>query len=308
MVANGKQVSFAEIVQRGDISRTFSEEELAALPIKPAAERRLVGRPVQARDIPAKAIGAAMYGLDVELPGMVFAHPLIPPTRYGSTITRIDDTAAKAIAGYRQTLELADPSEVLQGWAVVIADDFPSAIKAAAAVNVEWAAGPTADVGEAELLDAGAKQAADPRCGCAAWSTTATSRPRAARRRRTSVLYIRRARRLHFTLEPANALVEFVDGKCHIHSGNQWQSLILPALAKALAMPETDIVIHQYYLGRRFWPPALGRPDDSGGAGGPGRWGSRSSSCFRAKRTAASTVRVRRRCNSSMHRLMRTAS
>jgi CO/xanthine dehydrogenase Mo-binding subunit len=55
---------------------------------------------------------------------------------------------------------------------------------------------------------------------------------------------------LHFTMEPQNALVEFdSEGRCHIHAGNQWQSLILPVLAQALEMSEADIVIHQYYLG-----------------------------------------------------------
>ena len=39
---------------------------------------------------------------------------------------------------------------------------------------------------------------------------------------------------LHFTLEPQNALVEFKDGKCHVHAGNQWQSLIIPTLAKSM--------------------------------------------------------------------------
>ena len=256
VAAKGQQISFAEIVRRGDISRMFSEEELAALPVKPAAERRLVGRPVRARDIPAKTSGAAVYGLDVELPGMVFAHPLIPPTRYGSTITRIDDAPAKAIPGYRQTLALDDPSEVLQGWAVVIADNFPSAIKAAAAVEVEWAAGPTADVGEADILDAGAQLAADKHAGSLMVDDGNTAAARSEAASTYSAIY-KTSTVLHFTLEPANALVEFAGGKCHIHSGNQWQSLILSTLAKALDMPETDIVIHQYYLGggfgRRLW-------------------------------------------------------
>ena len=122
--AGGSEVSFGDIVRQGDISRTFTEEELAALPLKPASERTLLGKPMQAKDIPAKATGEAVYGIDVELPGMVYAHPLIPPTRYGSTIRSIDDTAAKDIRGYQQTLVLEDPSEVLQGWAVVVADDL----------------------------------------------------------------------------------------------------------------------------------------------------------------------------------------
>ena len=256
VAANGEQVSFAEIVQKGDISRTFSEEELAALPLKPASERRYVGQDTQARDIPAKTTGQAVYGLDVELPGMVFAHPLIPPTRYGSTINSIDDSAARDIPGYLQTLALTDPSEVLHGWAVVIAEDYPSAMKAAALVSVDWAPGPTAKVSEADILAEGAKLAADKSSGVLFVDDGDVDAAHADAVTTHSATY-RTGTVLHFTLEPANAVVEFVDGKCHIHSGNQWQSLILPTLAKSLGLEEADIVIHQYYLGggfgRRLW-------------------------------------------------------
>ena len=256
VTANGEQVSFAEIVQKGDISRTFSEEELGALPLKPASERRYIGQHTQARDIPAKATGEAVYGLDVELPGMVFAHPMIPPTRYGSTIKSIDDTAAKEIPGYLQTLPLTDPSEVLQGWAVVIAENYASAMKAAEAVSVDWEPGPTADVSEADILAEGAKLAADKSSGTLFVDDGDVAAARAEAVTTHNATY-RTGTALHFTLEPANAVVEFVDGKCHIHSGNQWQSLILPTLAKSLGMEEADITIHQYYLGggfgRRLW-------------------------------------------------------
>ena len=165
MSAADAQVTFAEIVRQGNISHSLSEDELAALPIKPAAERAFIGKSARALDIPEKTKGTAVYGIDVELPGMVFAHPLIPPTRYGSSIKSIDDSAAKTIAGYQQTLQLNDPSETLQGWAVVIADDYPSAMKAAAAVVVDWDAGPTATVSEADILAHGEKLAADTSIG-----------------------------------------------------------------------------------------------------------------------------------------------
>lgn len=254
--AGDQSVSFAEIVRKGDISRTFTEEELGALPLKPAAERTLIGKPAVAKDVAAKSSGEAVYGLDVELPGMVFAHPLIPPTRYGSTIRSIDDTAAKDIRGYQQTLALTDPSDVLQGWAVVIADDFPAAMKAAEAVQVDWEPGPTAEVSEADLIAEGQKLAAEKTSGLLVVDDGDVEQARADAATTHSATYTT-STALHFTLEPANAVVEFADGKCHIHSGNQWQSLILPTLAKALGMEETDIVIHQYYLGggygRRLW-------------------------------------------------------
>ena len=260
VAAHGEQVSFAEIVQKGDISRTFSAQELGALPLKPASERRFIGQATQALDIPAKTTGQAVYGIDVELPGMVFAHPLIPPTRYGSTINSIDDAAARQIPGYLQTLVLTDPSEVLQGWAVVIAEDYASAMKAAEAVAVDWEPGPTANVSEADLLAEGAKLVADKSSGVLFVNDGDVAAARADAVTTYSATYTT-GTVLHFTLEPANAIVEFIDGRCHIHSGNQWQSLILPILAKSLGLEEADIVIHQYYLGggfgRRLWGDAM---------------------------------------------------
>jgi CO/xanthine dehydrogenase Mo-binding subunit len=254
--AGGQSVSFAEVVQKGDISRTFTPEELAELPIKPADERTVIGKPTSALDIPAKSSGTAVYGIDIELDGMVFAHPMIPPTRYGSTIRSIDDTAAKDIRGYVQTLALNDPSEVLQGWAVVIAEDYPSAMRAAEAIEIDWEPGPTADVSEDDLIAEGNRLVSDKGTGVLAVDDGDVAAAREAAAATHTATYTT-STALHFTLEPANAVVEFADGKCHIHSGNQWQSLILPTLAKALEMEETDITIHQYYLGggfgRRLW-------------------------------------------------------
>jgi len=249
--AGGQSVSFAEIVAAGGLDRAFSDEELAALPIKAPSERTLIGKPVTSLDVAPKSRGTAVYGLDVELPGMVYAHPLVPPTRYGSRIRSVDDSAAKGIAGYQQTLTLTDPSGLFQGWAVVIADSFPAAMRAAGAVAVDWEAGPTASVSEADLLAEGQKlvDARDTGVLVVDDGDVASARANAAS---VHTATYRTATALHFTLEPQNALVEFRDGKCHVHAGNQWQSLILPALAQALEMPETDIVLHQYYLGGGF--------------------------------------------------------
>jgi isoquinoline 1-oxidoreductase subunit beta len=251
VTAGEQSVAFAEIVTQGDISRTISDEELAALPLLPASDRRLIGVETSASDIPEKATGQAVYGLDAELPGMVFAHPMIPPTRYGATIRAVDDTAARDIPGYQQTLTLSDPSDTLQGWAVVIAESFPAAMKAAGAVKIEWDAGPTADVSEADIFAEGTRLAADRASGVLVVDDGDVAAARENADKTHTAIY-RTGSALHFTLEPANALVEFVDGVCHIHSGNQWQSLILPVLAKALELPESDIVIHQYYLGGGF--------------------------------------------------------
>ncbi|MEO0346866.1 MAG: molybdopterin cofactor-binding domain-containing protein [Pseudomonadota bacterium] len=249
--AGDQSITFAEIVRNGDVSRSFTDEELAALPIKPASERRFIGKDTAALDIPEKSRGAAVYGLDVELPGMVYATPLIPPTRYGSRIIDIDDTAARDIPGYLKTVVITDPSDTIQGWAVVVGESFPAVMNAAAAIEVDWEAGETAGVSEADILAEGARLAADGSTGVLVVDDGDVARARAQAASTHNATY-RTATALHFTLEPQNALVEFKDGKCHIHAGNQWQSLILPYLAKALEMPETDVILHQYYLGGGF--------------------------------------------------------
>ena len=244
-------MSFAEIVRKGDISRVFSEEELAAMPVMSPSKRKYIGKETVAEDIPPKTNGSAVYGLDVELPGMVYAHPMVPPTRYGSVINTVDDSDAKAVAGYQETLVLNDPSETLQGWAVVIADSYPAAMRAASRVKIDWTAGPTAEVSEADLLAHGSKLTADKDSGVLVVNDGDVADARAKAAKTKNAIY-RTGTALHFTLEPQNAVVEFVDDQCHIHSGNQWQSLILPVLSKALDLPENDIIIHSYYLGGGF--------------------------------------------------------
>jgi isoquinoline 1-oxidoreductase beta subunit len=242
-------VTFAEIIKAGAVSRSFSQEELDALPIKTPAERTIVGRDVPALDVPAKSDGTAQYGLDIHRPGMVYGIPLIPPTRYGAQVRGIDESAAESLPGYLGAVLIEDPTSTLQGWVVVAAETMPVALKAARAVQVDWQPGETAGVSEADLLVEGLRLARDPSRGTLVVDDGDVDAARATAASQLDATY-RTATALHFTLEPQNAVVEFDDaGQCHIYAGNQWQSLILPLLAQVLDLPESDIVIHQQYLG-----------------------------------------------------------
>jgi CO/xanthine dehydrogenase Mo-binding subunit len=251
VTGGGQSISYADIVARGDIDRQFTAEELAALPIKPAAERQYIGKDTTALDIEPKSTAAAVYGIDAERPGMVYARPLVPPTRYGSKINGVNDEAAQSLPGYIGYQVIEDPSETLQGWVVAVAENYWTALKAADAIKVDWTAGPTANVSEADILAEGEKLVKQKDLG--SWfvnegdveaAAGAVSKQVSARYRTASVL--------HFQLEPNNAVAEFVDGHWHLYSGNQWQSLILPVLASALGVGEDKITIHQYYLGGGF--------------------------------------------------------
>lgn len=251
VIHSGGEISYADIVAQGDLSRSFTDDELQAITLKTPSERRLIGEKMDALDIPAKSTGKAKYGLDVELEGMVFARPVVPPTRYGCTINSYDDSAAQSVPGYMQTVEIDDPSGTCQGWLAVVAESWPAAMAAADALDVDWSPGPRAETNEADILDEGRRLVADPSYG-AEWVREGD--PEAAFESAAQVIETAYTTNsvFHFQLEPVNALATQVDGHWHIHGGNQWQSLILPVLAEALGVAETDITLHQYYLGGGF--------------------------------------------------------
>ncbi|HTO66468.1 MAG TPA: molybdopterin cofactor-binding domain-containing protein [Bradyrhizobium sp.] len=250
VVAADGSISYGEIVSHG-LTRTFTEDELARMPIKPAAERRLIGRNTAALDIPAKTNGTTRYGIDAAVEGMVYARPKIPPTRYGARVRSIDDSAAEKVKGFLGTLALEDASDTVPGWVMVLASSYPAAIRAADLVKVEWTAGEGAKVSERDVLDHGAAQIADPNGGVLVVDDPDID---GAFRGASSVLErsYTTGSVLHCQLEPVNALAFEKDGIFEIHTGNQWQSLILPVLSKALGMPQERIVMRTYALGGGF--------------------------------------------------------
>jgi isoquinoline 1-oxidoreductase beta subunit len=251
VIAANQSISYADIVSRGGLRRTFSADEMAQMPIKPASERRLVGRNTVAIDIPAKTNGATRYGIDAAVQGMVYARPKIPPTRNGARVRSIDDSAARKVKGYITSLALEDPSNTVPGWVMVLASSYPAAIRAADLVKVDWIAGNGAHMSERDILDHGVAQIADKNGGVLLVDDPGLD---AAFRGAHSTLEqtYTTGSVLHYQLEPVNALAFEKDGIFEIHTGNQWQSLILPVLAQALGLPQERIVMRSYALGGGF--------------------------------------------------------
>ena len=163
--AKGKSISYGDIVVRGDLRRAYTPQQLEAIPIKAPAERRLIGRNTLALDVSSKTNGKALYGIDAVVEGMIFARPKVPPTRYDSKVVSIDDSAAKSVPGYIQSLALDDPSGTVPGWVMVYADSFTTASRAADLVKVTWSSGPAANISERDLQRRAAELIADPKGG-----------------------------------------------------------------------------------------------------------------------------------------------
>lgn len=251
VIAGDQRLSYAEIVRRGSFERSFTEEELAQLPIKKPAARQLLGGEFKALDIPAKTRGETVYGIDAEVEGMVYAKPILPPTRNGCTIVSIDDSKAKSVQGYQQTLKLEDPTGNTPAWALVIADSYHAALAAEKRVTVKYQTGETAEVSEQDI-QAHARKLLDGESGsllvddAGVDDAFANAQEVFAREYTTASV-------LHFQMEPVNALaLQREDGIWELHTGNQWQSLAIPWYAQALGVPEDQILMKTYLLGGGF--------------------------------------------------------
>ena len=249
--AGKTSVSYGEIVAKGDLAQQSSAADLAKMPIKTPGDRKLIGKPAPARDIPGKTDGKGVYGLDAKVPGMVYARPKLPPTRYGSTVASIDETAAKAVPGYIRAIALEDPSNTVPGWVMVYADSFVAADRATQALKVTWTTPPEAKTSEADLQARARELIADASKGGLVVADPGVDAAFAAAKTTLEQTYTT-STALHFQMEPVNALAFEKDGRFEIHTGNQWQSLVLPWLAQALGRKEDSIVLRTYLLGGGF--------------------------------------------------------
>jgi isoquinoline 1-oxidoreductase subunit beta len=251
VTAGASSIAYGDIVARGDLRRTYTPEQLKDIPIKQPAERRLIGRNTLALDVPPKTNGEACYGLDAVVEGMIYARPKVPPTRYDSKVVSIDDSAAKGVPGYLQSLALDDPSGTVPGWVMIYADSFMAANRAADLVKVTWNSGAAATLSEQDLQRRAAEVIADLKGGSLLVEDPGVDAAFASAKQSLERTYTT-STVMHFQLEPVNALAFERDGVFEIHTGNQWQSLILPVLAQALGRSQDKIVLHTYMLGGGF--------------------------------------------------------
>lgn len=249
----GKSASFGELVADG-ITRSFTADELAALPLKPYADLKLLGKNLQALDIHNKTTGQAIYGIDAKIDGMVHAVPILPPTRYGCTVTAIDDSAAKSIKGYQQSLKIDDPSGTAPGWVMVIADSHWAALKASKLIKVTYSiTGNAQKISEADIQAENERLINDPESGSLLDTGNPDVAPVFAKAADVFEASYTTQTVLHFQLEPLNALaLQNQDGVWEIHTGNQWQSLCLPWIQTALGVTADKVVMRTYLLGGGF--------------------------------------------------------
>lgn len=104
------------------------------VPLKDPADWRLIGRSLGRRDNPDVVTGRATFGLDVRLPGMLYASVERAPV-WGGKVATLDATAALAAPGVRHVFDLGDR-------VAVVADRYWQALQGRRKLVIGWDDGP----------------------------------------------------------------------------------------------------------------------------------------------------------------------
>jgi isoquinoline 1-oxidoreductase beta subunit len=99
---SGKSLRFGELAA-GAAGRSLSSDPV----LKTREQWKLIGKPVERRDIPAKVDGSAVYGIDFTLPDMRVATIAAAPVR-GGKLESVDEAPALAVKGVEKVVKLDD--------------------------------------------------------------------------------------------------------------------------------------------------------------------------------------------------------
>jgi isoquinoline 1-oxidoreductase len=247
----GKKVSYAKIVADGKASKVWSTDELKAIKLKTPDQYKLVGVSVPQLDIPPKVNGTARFGIDTAVPGMLYGKPVVPPVRYGATVTAVDETDAKKVKGYVRAVTLDDKTRTTTGWVVAVATTYEGAKKAAEALKVTYDKGPNANVSDQTIIDEARRLQASDTAGQLFVAQGDPAQAIAGAAKTVEAEYLTSIN-IHAPLEPMNATAYQQGGVWHVHSGNQFATRTGAIAAAALGVDPKTVVLHQYFLGGGF--------------------------------------------------------
>src|SRR2546427_162937 len=242
----GRSMPYGEIVAKVPITRTLSEEDLKKIELKKPSQYRIIGKWIPRLDIPEKVTGKAKFGIDTFLPGMVYAKVAYPPTREGGKHTAVDDTGARKVKGWIQTVVTDDV-------VAVVADTYDNAVRARDALRVSWDPGPNAGVSTASIFEMYAKKAKED-LTAPSWVEQGDVKAGLAQAAKTHEATFTTDYVAHMQMEPMNCVVRLDGGAYDVYTGSQFQTMAVGALSKKLGVDPSKIRIHQHYLGGGFGP------------------------------------------------------
>jgi isoquinoline 1-oxidoreductase subunit beta len=220
----------------------------AQIELKRPDQFRLIGQPTPRRDSADKVSGAALYGIDVRLPDMLYAAIRGCP-QLGGTLRSFDASQAERMPGVVRVVQYGGGAGCAPGVAVVARSHWQAA-QALASVRLEWDPGP-GGTPDGESLVLAMRQALDSPDG---WVFAQQGDAIGALRTAHRVVEARYEAPwlAHATMEPMNCTAQLADGRLRLWAPTQAASFARRVAARFSGIDRDRIDLTVTQLGGGF--------------------------------------------------------
>ena len=233
--ASGRSLGYGELA---DVASAVPAPKDSAP--KDPSRFTLIGKSLKRLDTPDKVNGAALFGIDVLLPGLKFATIAASPV-LGGKLRRADEAGARRIPGVQTVVVLGD-------MVAVAGEHMWAAKKGMQALKVAWDDGPNAAVSSKQMWDE--LRLASQADGIVAKSVGERRNGLAGSRHFDSAYELPLL--AHATMEPMNCTVQLRPDGCELWLGTQVIARVQQTVAEFLGMPLDKVKVHNHLIGGGF--------------------------------------------------------
>jgi isoquinoline 1-oxidoreductase subunit beta len=246
--ASGRSLGYGELAAG---AAALSPPDLKLVPLKSAADYRIIGKSLPNVDTPRIVAGEPLYGIDVKLPGMLHAVFEKCPV-FAGKVRSANLDQVRSLPGVRHVFVVEGGSALngLLGGVAIVADTWWAAQSARRRLVVDWDEGATASQGDAVFAaraDELSRQSAQRRLRVDGDVDAALRSAAKVVTARYSYPFL-----AHATLEPQNCTAWFRDGRCEFWAPSQNPQPGRELVARTLGIDESAIIIHLTRIGGGF--------------------------------------------------------
>jgi isoquinoline 1-oxidoreductase subunit beta len=256
-VPTGRRFRYGDLVETALELPAISADVVS---LKEAKNFRLIGKSIPRVDTPSKVDGSAEFGIDVRVPGMLFAVIARCP-HFGGKLSNFDGAAAKQTPGVRAVFPVAPLGLVdicsygvrnlgTAGGVAVVADSTWAAIQGRKALKINWNKGPGGNETTESLRRELERQAIAPP------TFIAVDRGDAAKALDSAAKKIEATYELpftaHATMEPMNTIAHVRDDEIELWSPAQWANVIQDEISTLSGLPKNKVIVHMTLSGGSF--------------------------------------------------------
>ncbi|HEY1132672.1 MAG TPA: molybdopterin cofactor-binding domain-containing protein [Roseateles sp.] len=238
VVHAGKRLSYGQLAAEA--------AKLAApadIQLKPVKDWQLAGRPMKRLDTRAKLDGSQIYGMDLQLPGMLNAAIKDCPV-FGGRLKSFDATEVEKRPGVKKVVKVGDTA------VAVVADTWWRAKTALDALPIVWDEGPNATLSSADVA-ATLKAGLDAPEAAVGSSQGDVAGALAGAATKVEAVYST-PHQNHATMEVMNATAKWTPERCEVWTPTQNGEAALAAAAESSGLSPSQCEVYKLHLGGGF--------------------------------------------------------